>query len=72
MINEIMTLKEVEKFLSVSYATVRRMRLRGDLKAYRFSGRLYFKRSEIVASITANPIPVTTVQANAKDVPQAA
>jgi excisionase family DNA binding protein len=57
---EIMTRQEVEEFLSVSYATVRRMCLRGELVAYRMGRRIYFRRSEILATMTANRVEVET------------
>lgn len=56
--SEIMTPKEVEGLLQVSYATVRRLRLRGRLVAYRMGRRLYYRRSEVLAAITANPVSV--------------
>lgn len=67
-----MTRKEVEELLSVSYATVRRMRLRGELIAYRMGRKIYFRRSEVLAAVMSNPIEVTPVEASAEEVSQAA
>ena len=59
---EILTLREVEKLLKVSYATVYRMRRRGDLTGYRVGRSLYFRRSEIMATMTANRVQITPAE----------
>jgi excisionase family DNA binding protein len=58
--SEIMTTSEVSDFLSVHRSTVHKMRERGDIVAYKFGKRVYFKRSEIMATITANRVEIST------------
>lgn len=59
---EIMTTQEVSALLRVHRSTIHNMRERGQLKAYKFGKRVYFRRSEIIAAITANPLQAKTVE----------
>jgi excisionase family DNA binding protein len=43
--SEIMTTSEVSDFLSVHRSTVHKMRERGDIVAYKFGKRVYFRSS---------------------------
>ena len=69
---EIMTVKDVSSLLRVHRSTVHNMRERGQLVGYKFGKRVYFRRSEVIAAITANPVPVKSVSATADDIKQAA
>jgi excisionase family DNA binding protein len=44
--------------LDVSRTTLSRMQRRGDFPAYKFGRRSYFRRSEIIAAMTANKVEV--------------
>jgi len=61
-ISEIMTTSEVSDFLSVHRSTVHKMRERGQIVAYKFGKRVYFKRSEIMATITASRVEITPIE----------
>ena len=69
---EIMTMADVAQLLDVHPSTIHRMRERGEIIGYKFGKRVYFRRSEIMASITANPIEVQSLQVEAEEVQQAA
>lgn len=61
---EILTPKDVMALLEISRSTLQRMCNKGELISYKLSGKLYFKRSEIVSAIEAgkqeNPLPEGT------------
>ena len=50
---EYLTRKDVSELLQISLMTVDNWTLTGVLKAYRLGRRVYFKRSEIEASLIA-------------------
>lgn len=50
---EILNPNEVMELLGISRATLQRLKKRGDLPSYKFSGKIYFKRSEIMAAVDA-------------------
>lgn len=53
---EIMTSNDVMDLLCVSRSTVHRMSKKGKLPSYKLSGRIYFKRDEIMKSLEAGKI----------------
>lgn len=69
---EIMTGAAVQELLEISRTTLHRMEKRGEIVAYKYAGKKFYKRSAIMAGITANPIQVEPVQAEVEDVKQAA
>jgi predicted DNA-binding transcriptional regulator AlpA len=48
---DLLSIKDIEKFLGVSDTTIWRMRRVGDLKAYMIGSQIYFKKSEILNSL---------------------
>lgn len=56
--NEVMTFTEVMVMLDICRATLNRLRRKGEIPAYRFGKRVYFKRSEILAAMEANRITI--------------
>lgn len=44
---------QVIEFLRISRATFSRLRVKGELQAYKLGGKLFFKRDEILAKIEA-------------------
>jgi excisionase family DNA binding protein len=61
---EILTPKEVMELLDISRSTLQRLKKKGELLSYKFSGKIYFKRSEILAAVEAGKetIEETAVQ----------
>ena len=57
-----MTTQEVADLLQVHRCTIHVMRNRGEIIAYKFGKRVYFKRSEIMATITASRVEVTSTE----------
>lgn len=45
------TEKEAEKFLNKSRQTLRMWRYAGIIKGYRINGRIYYKKSELLAAL---------------------
>lgn len=60
---EILTAAGVMDLLGVCRSTLSRMQDRGDFPYYKFGKRVYFRRSEILAAMTANRVDVSTNQA---------
>ena len=56
--NEVMTTQEVADLFKVHRSTIHKMRERGEITAYKFSKRVYFLRSELIATVRANRIEV--------------
>lgn len=54
--NEILTSKDIRKLLCVSQSTVQRMRKKGELTGYKMSGRVYYKRSEVLSSLESGKL----------------
>ena len=61
---EIMTPAAVMELLDVCRTTLNRMQMRGDFPYYKFGKRVYFKRSEIIAAMTANRVEVRQKKAS--------
>lgn len=58
-LSEIMTASDVMEMLNICRTTLTRMQNRGDFPYYKFGARLvFYRRSEIMASITANRVEV--------------
>jgi excisionase family DNA binding protein len=55
---EIMTIQEVADLLQVHRSTVHLMRNRGQLVAYKFGRRVYFRRSEVIEAITSSQVEI--------------
>lgn len=50
--NDLITRKEALKLLDISPSTLWRKEKRGDVKVYAFGGKRYYKRSELLESLT--------------------
>jgi predicted DNA-binding transcriptional regulator AlpA len=59
---EIMTPEAVMSMLDVCRTTLSRMQRRGDFPYYKFGKRVYFRRSEILASLTAKRVEITPTE----------
>lgn len=57
-LHEIMTPAAVMELLDVCRTTLNRMQQRGDFPYYKFGKRVYFRRSEILASLTAKRVQI--------------
>jgi excisionase family DNA binding protein len=55
---EVMTMQEVADLFSVHRTTIHKMRERGEITAYKFAKRVYFLRSEIMATVRSNRVEV--------------
>jgi excisionase family DNA binding protein len=53
---EILTAKDVMEWLEISRPTLYRLTKKGIITAYKLTGKLFFKRSEIMAVIEAGRI----------------
>ena len=65
--SEILTSKDVREMLCVSHTTLQRMRNRGDLTGYKLSGRVYYKRSEIMSSLESGKLASACSVSNSKN-----
>jgi hypothetical protein len=61
---EVMTPVSVMAMLDICRATLTRMQNRGEFPYYKFGKRVYYRRSEILASLTANRVEVTPSEAS--------
>lgn len=52
--NDFITSKDVMKWLKISLATVHRWKDKGVIVGYMIGGKLFFKRSEITATLEAS------------------
>lgn len=59
---EIMTPAAVMAMLDVCRTTLTRMQTRGDFPYYKFGKRVYYRRSEIIASLTAKRVQITPTE----------
>lgn len=59
---EIMTPAAVMAMLDVCRTTLTRMQNRGDFPYYKFGKRVYYRRSEILASLTAKRVQITPTE----------
>ena len=62
---EILTPKDVMELLDISRSTLQRLAKKGKLISYKLSGRIYFKRSEIIEAVEAGKSTSEEVDANA-------
>jgi DNA-binding transcriptional regulator PaaX len=59
---EIMTPSAVMSMLDVCRATLTRMQSRGDFPYYKFGKRVYYRRSEILTSLTAKRVQIASTE----------
>jgi predicted site-specific integrase-resolvase len=57
---EIMTAQAVLDLLDISRATLHRMERKGCFPVYKFMAKKFYRRSEILNSMTANRVEITT------------
>ena len=50
--NDLLTRKEVRELLKISFPTLHEFTKTGKIKAYRLGGRVFYKKQEIVDSLT--------------------
>jgi DNA-binding transcriptional regulator PaaX len=62
LLPEIMTPASVMALLDICRSTLTRMQRRGDIVAYKFGRRTYYRRSEILEKMTANRVQVEQVE----------
>jgi hypothetical protein len=62
-LTEIMTGAAVQELLEISRATLFRMEKRGEIPAYKYAGKKFYRRSEIMAAITASRVEITPTEA---------
>lgn len=53
---EVLTTKDLMFMLDISRQSIYRLMKSGKLSAYKLSGRLYFKRSEVMAALEENKV----------------
>ncbi|MEL7249903.1 MAG: helix-turn-helix domain-containing protein [Bacteroidota bacterium] len=63
IVKEVLTPKDVMNLLGISRSTLQRLKKKGTLIGYKFSNKVYFKRSEILAAIEAGKEVVAVQEA---------
>jgi len=65
---EILTLRETMKLLGLSRSTIYRRIRSGTFPAYRLSGKIYFKHSDIIDKLEQGKIEVINSELQVQDV----